>query len=180
MDKKKIVEQVSELALPICEACGVELVDVEYVRERDWYLRVYIDKEGGIDIDDCTAVSGDLEKVLDEKDVIKEQYYLEVSSPGIDRPLKKDSDYVDHYGKKIDVSFYAPFEGKKVQTYELVSQSDPGAVAYFICQTTFGFLREDFTSECGFCKSHCAAGQGEAYFSGRTVQCGGRGAHHSL
>lgn len=194
MDKKKIVEQVSELALPICEACGVELVDVEYVRERDWYLRVYIDKEGGIDIDDCTAVSGDLEKVLDEKDVIKEQYYLEVSSPGIDRPLKKDSDYVDHYGKKIDVSFYAPFEGKKVQTYELVShdeahlvvknfkkqKSDPGAVAYFICQTTFGFLREDFTSECGFCKSHCAAGQGEAYFSGRTVQCGGRGAHHSL
>ena len=85
MDKKKIVEQVSELALPICEACGVELVDVEYVRERDWYLRVYIDKEGGIDIDDCTAVSGDLEKVLDEKDVIKEQYYLEVSSPGLDR-----------------------------------------------------------------------------------------------
>ena len=66
--QKKIVEQVSELALPICEACGVELVDVEYVRERDWYLRVYIDKEGGIDIDDCTAVSGDLEKVLDEKD----------------------------------------------------------------------------------------------------------------
>ena len=105
MDKKKIVEQVSELALPICEACGVELVDVEYVRERDWYLRV-------------------LEKVLDEKDVIKEQYYLEVSSPGIDRPLKKDSDYVDHYGKKIDVSFYAPFEGKKVQTYELVSHDE--------------------------------------------------------
>lgn len=114
MDKKKIVEQVSELALPICEACGVELVDVEYVRERDWYLRVYIDKEGGIDIDDCTAVSGDLEKVLDEKDVIKEQYYLEVSSPGIDRP----------HGKKIDVSFYAPFEGKKVQTYELVSHDE--------------------------------------------------------
>lgn len=89
MDKKKIVEQVSELALPICEACGVELVDVEYVRERDWYLRVYIDKEGGIDIDDCTAVSGDLEKVLDEKDVIKEQYYLEVSSPGLTDRLKR-------------------------------------------------------------------------------------------
>lgn len=61
---------------------------------------------------------------MDEKDVIKEQYYLEVSSPGIDRPLKKDSDYVDHYGKKIDVSFYAPFEGKKVQTYELVSHDE--------------------------------------------------------
>ena len=103
MDKKKIVEQVSELALPICEACGVELVDVEYVRERDWYLRVYIDKEGGIAIDDCTAVSGDLEKVLDEKDVIKEQYYLEVSSPGIDRPLKEDCDRVSQYGKYRDV-----------------------------------------------------------------------------
>lgn len=113
MDKKKIVEPVSELALPICEACGVELVDVEYVRERDWYLRVYIDKEGGIDIDDCTAVSGDLEKVLDEKDVIKEQYYLEVSSPGIDRPLKKDSDYVDHYGKRLMYPFMPRLKARR-------------------------------------------------------------------
>ena len=124
MDKKKIVEQVSELALPICEACGVELVDVEYVRERDWYLRVYIDKEGGIDIDDCTAVSGDLEKVLDEKDVIKEQYYLEVSSPGIDRPLKRTVITSITMEKRLMYPFYAPFEGKKVQTYELVSHDE--------------------------------------------------------
>ena len=121
----KVTELTAELAGPIVAGNGCTLWDVEYVKEAGaWYLRVYIDKEGGIDIDDCTAVSGDLEKVLDEKDVIKEQYYLEVSSPGIDRPLKKDSDYVDHYGKKIDVSFYAPFEGKKVQTYELVSHDE--------------------------------------------------------
>ena len=87
MDKKKITEQVTELVLPIVEAAGLELVDVEYVRERDWFLRVFIDKEGGIDIDDCSAVSNALAKLLDEKDFIKDQYYLEVSSPGIDRPL---------------------------------------------------------------------------------------------
>jgi ribosome maturation factor RimP len=113
MDKNNIVKKVAELARPIAEKYGVELVDVEYVRERDWYLRVYIDKEGGIDIDDCSAVSGDLEKELDARDFIKEKYYLEVSSPGIDRPLKKDKDFTDHYGQKVDLAFYAPYEGKK-------------------------------------------------------------------
>ena len=121
MDKKKIVEKVRELVQPIAEKNGVELVDVEYVRERDWYLRVFIDKEGGIDIDDCTAVSNELEKLLDKEDFIKEKYYLEVSSPGIDRPLKKDSDFVDHYGKKVDLAFYAPVDGKKMLTGELIS-----------------------------------------------------------
>jgi ribosome maturation factor RimP len=121
MDKKKIVERVSELVRPIADECGVELVDVEYVRERDWYLRVYIDKPGGIDIDDCSAVSNALEKILDEEDFIKEKYYLEVSSPGIDRPLKKDQDFIDHYGKKVDLTFYAPYDGKKMLTGELVS-----------------------------------------------------------
>lgn len=86
MDKKKITEQVTELVLPIVEAAGLELVDVEYVRERDWFLRVFIDKEGGIDIDDCSAVSNALAKLLDEKDFIKDQYYLEVSSPALTGP----------------------------------------------------------------------------------------------
>ena len=85
MDKKEIVAAVRKLAEPIVEEVGLELVDVEYVREKDWYLRVYVNKEGGIDIDDCSAVSKQLSKLLDENDFIKQQYYLEVSSPGIDR-----------------------------------------------------------------------------------------------
>jgi ribosome maturation factor RimP len=113
MDKKKITERVTALVTPIVEAAGLELVDVEYVRERDWFLRVFIDKEGGIDIDDCSAVSNALAKKLDEEDFIKEKYYLEVSSPGIDRPLKKDKDLVSHYGTKVDLAFFAPYEGKK-------------------------------------------------------------------
>lgn len=119
MDKKKITEQVTELVLPIVEAAGLELVDVEYVRERDWFLRVFIDKEGGIDIDDCSAVSNALAKLLDEKDFIKDQYYLEVSSPGIDRPLKKDKKLEAHYGTKVDLAFYVPFNGSKQLTVVL-------------------------------------------------------------
>ena len=105
--------------LPIVEAAGLELVDVEYVRERDWFLRVFIDKEGGIDIDDCSAVSNALAKLLDEKDFIKDQYYLEVSSPGIDRPLKKDKELEAHYGTKVDLAFYVPFNGSKQLTVVL-------------------------------------------------------------
>ncbi len=121
MDKKKITERVTELVSPIVETAGLELVDVEYVRERDWFLRVFIDKEGGIDIDDCSAVSNALAKKLDEEDFIKEKYYLEVSSPGIDRPLKKDKDLAAHYGTKVDLAFFAPCEGKKQLTAVLKS-----------------------------------------------------------
>ncbi len=121
MDKKKITERVTALVAPIVEAAGLELVDVEYVRERDWFLRVFIDKEGGIDIDDCSAVSNALAKKLDEEDFIREKYYLEVSSPGIDRPLKRDKDLVSHYGTKVDLAFFAPYEGKKQLTAVLKS-----------------------------------------------------------
>ena len=121
MDKKKITERVTALVAPIVEAAGLELVDVEYVRERDWFLRVFIDKEGGIDIDDCSAVSNALAKKLDEEDSIREKYYLEVSSPGIDRPLKRDKDLVSHYGTKVDLAFFAPYEGKKQLTAVLKS-----------------------------------------------------------
>ena len=116
MDKKEVVAAVTKIAAPIVEEAGLELVDVEYVRERDWFLRVYVDKSGGIDIDDCSAVSSKLAKLLDEKDFIKEQYYLEVSSPGIDRPLKKDKDFLANYGKKIDVQLFAAVNGKKQLT----------------------------------------------------------------
>lgn len=128
MDKKKITERVTALVTPIVEAAGLELVDVEYVRERDWFLRVFIDKEGGIDIDDCSAVSNALAKKLDEEDFIKEKYYLEVSSPGIDRPLKKDKDLVSHYGTKVDLAFFTPYEGKKQLTAVLKSHDQDNLV----------------------------------------------------
>lgn len=128
MDKKKITERVTALVTPIVEAAGLELVDVEYVRERDWFLRVFIDKEGGIDIDDCSAVSNALAKKLDEEDFIREKYYLEVSSPGIDRPLKKDKDLVSHYGTRVDLVFFAPYEGKKQMTAVLQSHDQDNLV----------------------------------------------------
>ena len=90
-----------------------------YVREKDWYLRVFIDKDGGVELDDCQDVSTRLEEILDEKDLIKGSYILEVSSPGLDRELKRDKDYQREMGKAIDVSLFAPLDGSKVVTGEL-------------------------------------------------------------
>ncbi|WP_337384509.1 ribosome maturation factor RimP, partial [Acidaminococcus timonensis] len=84
--------------------------------------------EGGIDIDDCSAVSNALAKKLDEEDFIREKYYLEVSSPGIDRPLKKDKDLVSHYGTRVDLAFFAPYEGKKQMTAVLQSYDQDNLV----------------------------------------------------
>ncbi len=104
--------------LPILESIiaekGLELVDLEFVKEGvNWYLRVYIDKDGGVNIDDCEAVSRALEVKLDEKDPIEQAYILEVSSPGIDRPLKKDADFVKYQGEIIDVKLYKAQDGSK-------------------------------------------------------------------
>lgn len=122
--KNNIVKIVTAMAAPIVAEQGLELVDVEYVKERAWYLRVYVDKAGGIDIDDCSAISTKLAKLLDDKDVIKEQYYLEVSSPGIDRPLKKDKDFQANYGKKIELQLFAPLDGKKTLVGILLSHNE--------------------------------------------------------
>ena len=91
MSKKESYEaRTEELLIPIVKANGVEIYDVEYVKEgTDWYLRIFIDKEEGISIDDCEAVSRPLSDVLDEEDPIDQGYYLEVSSPGLERKLKK-------------------------------------------------------------------------------------------
>ncbi|MPL85389.1 Ribosome maturation factor RimP [bioreactor metagenome] len=124
VDNKKLVELITEMAEPIVKEHGLELVDVEYIREKDWFLRIYINKPGGIDIDDCSVVSSKLTKVLDERDPIKEKYYLEVSSPGIDRPLKKDKDFQNNYGKMVDVQLFAPLDGKKEFVGVLSSHSD--------------------------------------------------------
>ena len=120
---KLIEDTVEKIVEELLEGTNIELVAVEYVREKDWYLRVFIDKEGGIEIDDCQFVSEKLAEVLDEKDPIKEKYYLEVSSPGIDRPLKKDNDFSANYGKKVDIQFFTPFEGNKELTGILLSHT---------------------------------------------------------
>ena len=113
MQSAEIEKLVSGMAEEMLQGTDISLVDVEYVREKDWYLRIYIDKPGGIEIDDCQMVSEKLTEILDARDPIRDKYYLEVSSPGIDRPLKKDKDFESFYGKKVDIKFFAPWEKNK-------------------------------------------------------------------
>lgn len=115
MNVKKIVEIVTNIAKPIVEKFNLELVDVEFMKENnEWFLRVFIDKEGGITIDDCTNVSRILSDKLDEVDPISVSYYLEVSSPGINRPLKKEEDFIRFKDRKIKIKLFKEFEGKKI------------------------------------------------------------------
>mgnify|MGYP000576864740 FL=1 len=99
MGKREDYEAKTEkLIMPIVEANNVELFDVDYIKEgQDWYLRVYIDKEGGVTIDDCQAVSRAFNEILDKENYITDQYIFEVSSPGLTRPLKKEKDYAKEY-----------------------------------------------------------------------------------
>lgn len=115
MAKKLDIESRTEqLVQPIIDENHFELVDVEYVKEgANWYLRVYADKEGGINIDDCVFISRALEEKLDQEDFIEETYILEVSSPGLGRPLKKDKDFERHLGKDVELKLYRPFEKQK-------------------------------------------------------------------
>lgn len=100
--------------LPLMEEHGFELVDVEYVKEAGtWYLRAYIDKEGGIAVDDCEVISRALSDWLDKEDFIDDSYILEVSSPGLGRPLKKEKDFVRSMGKDVDVRLYRQLNKQK-------------------------------------------------------------------
>lgn len=112
----RIEAEVEKIVEELLENTALELVAVDYVKERDWYLRVFIDKEGGVDLDDCQELSRKLEELLDAQDIIKTSYILEVSSPGLDRELKKPRDFQREIGKDIDVSLFAPLDGKKVVT----------------------------------------------------------------
>lgn len=112
----RIEAEVEKIVEELLENTALELVAVDYVKERDWYLRVFIDKEGGVDLDDCQDLSRKLEELLDAQDIIKTSYILEVSSPGLDRELKKPRDFQREMGKDIDVSLFAPLDGKKVVT----------------------------------------------------------------
>ncbi len=110
----KISEKVSALARPVVEEEGCRLWDVEYVREAgSWYLRVYIDKDGGVGIDDCERISRRLDPMLDEADPIPDSYIFEVGSAGAERELKRPSDFEQFMGSEVEVRLYKPLDGKK-------------------------------------------------------------------
>ncbi|MYL45998.1 ribosome maturation factor RimP [Virgibacillus halodenitrificans] len=110
----QVIKTTEELLHPILEHKGLELVDIEYVKEgKNWFLRIYIDKPGGIDITECGDVSEELSEKLDQQDPIKEAYFLEVSSPGVERPLKTKDDFSINLNKNIYVKLYEPVEGEK-------------------------------------------------------------------
>ncbi len=110
----KIEEKVEELITNTIQNLGYELYDVEYVKEaRDYYLRVYIDNEKGITLDDCELVSNNITDLLDKEDYIKEQYFLEVSSPGVERVLRRDKHLEGNIGKNVQIKLFKPLNGKK-------------------------------------------------------------------
>ena len=120
----KITEKVEALAKPVVEDEGCELWAVEYVREAgSWYLRVLIDKDGGVGIDDCERISRRLDPILDEADPIPDSYVFEVGSAGAERELKRPSDFERYIGSEVEVKLYQPYQGKKsyvgiLETYE--------------------------------------------------------------
>lgn len=123
--KKKAEDILYELSMPILDKYNFEFIDAEYKKEGgQWYLRLFIDKDGGITVDDCQLVSEALSDKLDEADPIEHSYIFEVSSPGIERPLKTDKDYKRNLGNELEVKFYEPFEGKKVIEATLINYDD--------------------------------------------------------
>ncbi|MBB3109432.1 ribosome maturation factor RimP [Paenibacillus phyllosphaerae] len=114
MSTSKIKSAVEEMVTPFLSDNGFELVDVEYVKEgSNFFLRVFVDKEGGIDIDECGRISEYLSDKLDENDPVTDAYFLEVSSPGAERPLKKPEDVKKAVGKQVFITTYEPIDGSK-------------------------------------------------------------------
>lgn len=121
----KITEKVEALAKPVVEDEGCELWAVEYVREAgSWYLRVLIDKDGGVGIDDCERISRRLDPILDEADPIPDSYVFEVGSAGAERELKRPSDFERYIGSEVEVKLYQPYQGKKSYVGSLEAYED--------------------------------------------------------
>ncbi len=121
----KITEKVEALAKPVVEEEGCELWAVEYVREAGtWYLRVLIDKDGGVGIDDCERISRRLDPILDEADPIPDSYVFEVGSAGAERELKRPSDFERYIGSEVEVKLYQPYQGKKSYVGSLEAYED--------------------------------------------------------
>ena len=141
-----IEQKAEELIQPVIDGHGFELVDIEYVKEgQDWYLRAYIDKEGGITIDDCEIVSRAFSDLLDEADFISDAYILEVSSPGLGRPLKKEKDFKRSIGKDIEIHTYKSVDGEKEFIGTLKSYDDDSVVLAAEDGTERTFLRKEIS-----------------------------------
>ena len=138
----KLTDKVSEIARPVVEEEGCTLWDVEYVREAGtWYLRVFIDKDGGVSIDDCERVSRRLDPILDEEDPIPDSYVFEVGSAGADRELKRPGDFEQFMGSEIEVKLYRPVEGSKHYTGTLTGY-DNGTVTLTQGKTVLSFTKD--------------------------------------
>lgn len=146
MSKREEYEKkTEELILPILAKYDFELVDVEYVKEgQDYYLRAYIDKEGGITIDDCVMVSREMNELLDSLDYVEGAYTFEVSSPGLGRPLKKPKDYERSLGKEVEIHTYQAIDGYKEFFGTLLSYDD-ASVTITIDEEELSLLKKDIS-----------------------------------
>ena len=139
----KITEQVWAFAEPVVQAHGCSLWDVEYVKEGgDWFLRLYIDKEGGVDINDCEAISRAVDPILDEKDPIPDSYSFEVCSAGLERVLKRPGDFEQFLGSSVLVRLYKPVDGRKEVVGTLTGYED-GAVTVTVNDSPVRFEKNE-------------------------------------
>ena len=142
--KEDYVARVERFLIPIMEEHQFELVDVEYVKEgSDWYLRAYIDKPGGITVDDCEAVSRQFSDILDEKDYIEDSYVFEVSSPGLGRPLKKEKDFARSIGEEVEIRTYRAIDRQKEFTGILKDYDENTVTIVYEDETEQTFERAD-------------------------------------
>ena len=144
MAKKDYESKTETLIQPLIDANHFELVDVEWVNEgANWYLRVFIDKEGGITVDDCELVSRAFEEILDKEDYISENYIFEVSSPGLDRPLKKEKDFARSIGKDVEIKLYKALNKEK-EFVGVLTAYDPETITITLDdESTMVFNRSD-------------------------------------
>ena len=138
----RITDSVTELARPVVEQAGCTLWDVEYVREAGtWYLRVFIDKEGGVSIDDCEVISRALDPILDEADPVPDSYVFEVGSAGAERELKRPGDFQQFTGSEVELRLYQPLEGSKSFVGTLKSYDEDGTVTITVGKKDMSFTR---------------------------------------
>ena len=135
---------VEEIVVKLLQDTNIELIDVEYVKEGgEFFLRIYIDKDGGVSLNECELVTRALNPILDEKDPIKDNYYLEVSSPGLDRPLKKEKDFVKYQGRDVEIKLYKPINGSKMHEGELVGLTEDKNIKVIIDNDEVEFNKKD-------------------------------------
>ena len=139
----KVTEQVAQFAEPVVQAHGCTLWDVEYVREGgEWFLRLYIDNDGGVDISDCEAISRAVDPILDEKDPVPDSYNFEVCSAGLERQLKRPSDFAQFMGSSVLVKLFRPVNGAKEFVGTLTGYED-GAVTIEAAGATHTFQKNE-------------------------------------